>query len=105
MNRLNGGRSLSHGGCHSFDGAAAYVTRRKDTGPAGLEIVRRPLCCPFGAGIGAGQHKPILIQGDAIAKPSGTGLSAKKQENVPDGFMFNLSLPVPLYGLESRFAA
>jgi hypothetical protein len=63
--------------------------------------MRRPIRCPAVAGILACQHKPILVQGDTIAKPSGIGLGAKKKENVPDGYVFNLPLPVPPYCLES----
>jgi hypothetical protein len=67
--------------------------------------MRRPVCFPLVAGIGTCQHKPVLVQGDAIAKPPGIGLGSKKQENVPDRLVFDLSLLVPAYPLESRFAA
>jgi hypothetical protein len=66
--------------------------------------MRRPVCCPLVTGIGTCQHKPILVQGDTIAKPPGIGLGSKKKENVPDGLVFDLPLPVPPYALKFRLA-
>ncbi len=64
-----------------------------NTGPACLEIMRRPNCFPLVAGSGARQHKPVLVQGDAIAKPPGIRPRSKKKKNVLDGLVFDLLLP------------
>ena len=105
MNGLNGACPLSHGSRHSLDGTTPRVTGGKDAGPACLEIMRRPNCFPLVAGSGAGQHKSILVQGDAIAKPPGIRLGSKKKKNVLDGLVFDLPLPVPPYRLKLRLAA
>lgn len=105
MNRLNGGRSLANGCGYPLDGAAARIAGRKDSRPACLEIMRRPICFPLVAGIGACQHKPILIERDTVAKPAGIGLSPKKKENMPDRLVFDLPLSIPLDSLKSRLAA
>src|SRR6202034_2177767 len=105
VNGLNGACPLSHGSRHSLDRATPRVAGGKDTGPACLEIMRRPNLFPLGAGGGAGQHKPILVQGDAIAKPPGIGPGSKEKKHVLDGLVFDLPLPVPPYRLEFRLAA
>jgi len=105
VDSLNGGGPLSHRSRHSLDGATAHVTGGKYTGPACLAIMRRPVRFPLVSRIGTGQHKPILVQSDTIAKPSGIGLGPEKKENVLDGLVFDLPLPVPLYRLKFRLAA
>ena len=105
VNGLNGACPLSHGSRHSLDGSTPHVTGGKDTGPASFEFMRRPNCFPLIAGSGAGQHKSILVQSDAIAQPSGVRPGSKKKKNVLDGLVFDLPLPVPPYRLKFRLAA
>jgi hypothetical protein len=100
VNCLNGGGPLSDGSRHSLDRATPRITGCEDAGPACLEIMGRPICRPLVTCIRTCQHKPVLIQGDTIAKPSGIRLGSKKKENVADGLVFDLPLPVPPYRLQ-----
>ena len=105
VNGLNGACAFSHGSRHSLDGATAHIASGKDAGPARFEIMRRSISVPLFGGSGACQHKPVPVQGDTIAKPPGIGLSPKKKENLPNGLVFELPLPVPPDCLESRLTA